>query len=183
MRRLKNRQAFSALEGYLSLWNVSRWWVWRKPALGSRAKTDLKLTKKGSLPVLCELNPFDYSICTLNQFHSWLDLKAWTWVPMFLALRSPLMRTRTGKAFKSFEDWKADPCIANTARELYGDIDRLAVPWSSRWGSPGIEKQESNTVDSTLALRVMDSYSMLLLWYALFLQYIYQILSICPTDS
>ena len=26
-----------------------------------------------------------------------------------------------------FEDWNADPDIANTARELYGDIDRLEL--------------------------------------------------------
>jgi len=30
-------------------------------------------------------------------------------------------------AFKSFEDWNAHPEIANAARELYGDIDRLEL--------------------------------------------------------
>ena len=30
-------------------------------------------------------------------------------------------------AFKSFEDWNAYPEIANAARELYGDIDRLEL--------------------------------------------------------
>jgi hypothetical protein len=30
-------------------------------------------------------------------------------------------------AFKSFEDWNAYPEIANAARELYGNIDRLEL--------------------------------------------------------
>ena len=30
-------------------------------------------------------------------------------------------------AFKSFEDWNSYPEIANAARELYGDIDRLEL--------------------------------------------------------
>ena len=30
-------------------------------------------------------------------------------------------------AYKSFEDWNAYPEIANAARELYGDIDRLEL--------------------------------------------------------
>ena len=93
------------------------------------------------------------------------------------------MRIHTGKAFKTFEDWNTDPDIANAARELYGDIDRLELyPGLHAEGHHGdsFGKQESNTVDSTSALRIMDScYSVLLPWYAF---YLYS-MSICRTDS
>ena len=70
------------------------------------------------------------------------------------------MRIHTGKAFKTFEDWNTDPDIANAARELYGDIDRLELyPGLHAEGHHGdsFGKQESNTVDSTSAVRIMDS--------------------------
>ena len=78
-----------------------------------------------------------------------------------------------------FEDWNADPDIANTARELYGDIDRLKGLQAERHQGDSFGKQESNTVDSTSALRIMDSYSMLMLGYT----FHFYSMSICPTDS
>ena len=93
------------------------------------------------------------------------------------------MRTHTGKAFKSFDDWNTDPDITNAARESYSGIDWLELySGLHAEGHQGdsFGKQESNTVDSTSALRIMDSYySVLLLWYAF---YFYS-MSICPTDS
>ena len=56
-----------------------------QPAVESRAKKKIPLF----LPVLCELNPFDYSICTLNQLHSWLGLEHE--YPCYSALRSQLV--------------------------------------------------------------------------------------------
>ena len=100
MKRLKNRQAFSALNGCLSLWNASRWWVWRRPTVGSRGRK--KRFLYFYLYCVIELNPFYYSICTFNQLHFLAG--TWTWVPMFF-----------GSLF------------ANTAWELYGDIDRLEL--------------------------------------------------------
>jgi len=46
-----------------------------------------------------------WNTCTLNELREWLGLEK----------------------FKSFEDWNAYPEIANAARELYGDIDRLEL--------------------------------------------------------
>jgi len=43
--------------------------------------------------------------CTINELRKWLGLEP----------------------FKSFEDWNAYPEIANAARELYGDIDKLEL--------------------------------------------------------
>ena len=54
----------------------------------------------------------------LGLQHPWLGLEHG--YPCFLTLHSPLMRIRTNKAFKSFEDWNVDWDIANIDRlELY----------------------------------------------------------------
>jgi hypothetical protein len=66
------------------------------------------------------------SACTLNELRTWLELERETvcFFFVFVARNSFLLFY---VAFKSFEDWNAYPEIANAARELYGDIDRLEL--------------------------------------------------------
>ena len=63
------------------------------------------------------------STCTLNQLRKWLGLEREFHQFCFLFTRN----TQFFIAFKTFEEWNSFPEIANAARELYGDIDRLEL--------------------------------------------------------
>ena len=71
-----------------------------------------------------------YSTCTLNELRTWLGLTREPICvpphPVFVR-RKLILLTVIILAFKSFEDWNSYPEIANAARELYGDIDRLEL--------------------------------------------------------
>jgi len=58
-----------------------------------------------SIDVMGMLQARAWNICTMNEFRTWLGLGP----------------------FNSFEEWNANPDIANAARKLYGDIDRLEL--------------------------------------------------------
>ena len=52
--------------------------------------------------------------------------RTWAWVPSIFFFYEK-KNTRFSIAFKTFEEWNSFPEIANAARELYGDIDRLEL--------------------------------------------------------
>ena len=61
----------------------------------------------------------------MNELRTWLGLESEA--IFFFRLSSRETHFTILLAFKSFEDWNASPEIANAARELYGDIDRLEL--------------------------------------------------------
>ena len=92
--------------------------------------------------------------------------------------RSPLMKTRTGKSLRTGTPIQISQTLPGNCTVTLTGLSCTLV-FTRRAIRESFGKQESNTVDSTSALRIMDSYSKLLQMHAF---YFYS-MSICLTDS